>query len=142
MSATPHYPNTVAAAMVQVFVNSWNRAEGAAYGRNYWPDAELVDPLGIISTGRAAIVKEHVQLWASIFKGSRVSRHVRRIHMLGTKYMMVDYDVRVANVRQMPPGTPPNMQVLNNHLKHILEERNGIWKVLSAQNTFIASNKL
>ena len=28
--------------------------------------------------------------------------------------------------------------VIKTHLKHILEKRNGQWKVLSAQNTFIA----
>ena len=31
-----------AAATVRSFVDSWNRADGTAYGENYWPDAELV----------------------------------------------------------------------------------------------------
>ena len=33
-------------AMVDRFVDSWNRADGAAYAQNYWPEAELVDPMG------------------------------------------------------------------------------------------------
>jgi hypothetical protein len=42
---------------------------------------------------------------------------------------------------QIPPGTQPNANgVLRNHLKHVMEKRNGVWKVLSAQNTFIAAN--
>src|ERR1700680_1230304 len=131
----------VAKAMVKRFVNSWNRADGAAYGENYWPEAELVNPSGAIRSGRADIVQEHVNLWAGIFKGSRAAGKVHRIQRLGSNYMIVDFDVELSGVRQLPPGSPPIANgVLRNHLKHIMENRNGVWKVLSAQNTFIAAN--
>jgi uncharacterized protein (TIGR02246 family) len=132
---------TAANAMVNRFVDSWNRADGAAYGENYWPEAELVNPSGAIRSGRAAIVQEHVALWAGPFKGSRITGKVRRIQKLGSNYMIVDFDVELVGVRQVPPGSPPNANgVLRNHLKHVMEKRNGVWKVLSAQNTFIAAN--
>jgi hypothetical protein len=34
--------------MVQRFSDPWNRADGVSYGENYWPEAELVDPSGMI----------------------------------------------------------------------------------------------
>ena len=130
-----------ASAMVNRFVDSWNRADGAAYGENYWPEAELVDPTGAIHSGRDAIVQIHVDMWAGPFKGSRVVGTVRRIQKLGSNYMIVDFDVEVSGVRQLPPGSPPNPNgVLRNHLKHIMEKRKGVWRILSAQNTFIAAN--
>jgi hypothetical protein len=46
--------------MVVRFTDSWNRADGAAYGENYWPEAELVNPSGDIVNGRAAIIQEQV----------------------------------------------------------------------------------
>ena len=46
--------DVAAKAMVERFVDSWNRADGAASGENYWPDAELVNPSGVISQGQAA----------------------------------------------------------------------------------------
>jgi uncharacterized protein (TIGR02246 family) len=129
----------VANAMVHRFIDSWNHADGDAYGENYWPEAELVDPSGAIVDGKAAIVKEHVDMWNGPFKGSRATGHVRAVRMLGSKYMMVDFDVQVANVRGLPPGSPKYPDgTLRNHLKHILELRNGQWKVVAAQNTFIA----
>lgn len=125
--------------MVARFVDSWNRADGAAYGENYWPDAELVNPSGVISRGQTAIVQEHVVLWAGIFKGRHVSGKVRRIRMLGPGYIMVDFDADLAGARQLPPGSPADAAgVLHNHLKHIMQRRRGVWKVLAAQNTFIA----
>jgi uncharacterized protein (TIGR02246 family) len=129
-----------ATAMLNRFVNSWNRADGAAYGENYWPEAELVNPSGAIRSGRADIVQEHVNLWAGIFKGSRAAGKVHRIQRLGSNYMIVDFDVELSGVRQLPPGGPPIADgIVRNHLKHIMENRNGVWKVLSAQNTFIAA---
>jgi uncharacterized protein (TIGR02246 family) len=131
--------SAAAVAMVNRFVDSWNHADGQAYGENYWPEAELVDPTGAVVDGRAAIVQEHVDLWNGIFKGSHATDRVRKIFMLGSNYMMVDFDVEVSNVRQLPPGSPAYSDgVLRNHLKHILEKRNGMWKILAAQNTFIA----
>jgi hypothetical protein len=57
----PLEASEAARAMVARFVDSWNRADGAAYGENYWPDAELVDPSGVISRGQAIIVQEHIE---------------------------------------------------------------------------------
>ncbi|HEX5387105.1 MAG TPA: hypothetical protein VFW66_10420, partial [Gemmatimonadales bacterium] len=74
--AVPAEAGAAAQAMVDRFVDSWNRADGAAYGKNYWPEAELVDPIGIISRGREAIVQEHVDLWAGPFKGSHIEGKV------------------------------------------------------------------
>ena len=45
-SPVPTDASVAAQAMVARFVDSWNKADGAAYGENYWPDAELVDPSG------------------------------------------------------------------------------------------------
>ena len=141
-SATPADNDTKAAAdaMVKRFADSWNRADGGAYGENYWPDAELVNPSGKVINGKSAIVQEHVDIWAGDLKGSRATGNVRRIQLLGPNYMIVDFDVQVTGFRKPPPGSLPNVKVLNNHLKHVMEKRNGVWKVLSAQNTFIAAN--
>jgi uncharacterized protein (TIGR02246 family) len=127
-------------AMVKRFADAWNHADGAAYGENYWPDAELVNPSGDILNGKAAIVKEHVDLWAGVLKGTHATGMVRKIQMLGANYMVVDFDLQVSGARQFPPGSSPDANgVLRGHLKHVMEKRNGLWKVLSAQNTFIAA---
>jgi uncharacterized protein (TIGR02246 family) len=138
--AVPDQARKAADAMLNRFLDSWNHADGQAYGENYWPEAELVDPSGAVVEGKAAIVQEHVDLWKGMFKGSHITGTVRRIRMLGPNHMMVDLDLQVSNVRQLPPGSPAyGDRVLRNHLKHILEKRNGAWKVIAAQNTFIAS---
>ena len=98
---------SAANAMVQRFADSWNHADGVAYGENYWPEAELVDPSGAIVSGKTAIVQEHVDLWAGPFKGSHVAAKVRRVQMLGANYMIVDFDVQLSGFAKAPPGAPP-----------------------------------
>jgi uncharacterized protein (TIGR02246 family) len=122
---------------VHRFVDSWNREDGKAYGENYWPDAELVNPSGGIVKGRAAIAKEHVDLWAGIFKGSHMAATLRKVRRLDPNHIIVDFDTELSHVQKPPPGAPPN-GVIKTHLKHILEKRHGEWKVVAAQNTFIA----
>src|SRR5690349_21080064 len=39
---------SAAEAMLTRFVDSWNAADGLAYGEGYWDDAELVGPSGSI----------------------------------------------------------------------------------------------
>src|SRR5438046_1997457 len=63
---------SVAEAMLTRFVDSWNAADGLAYGEGYWDDAELVGPSGGISSGRHAIAQGHVDGWSGPLKGSRV----------------------------------------------------------------------
>jgi uncharacterized protein (TIGR02246 family) len=131
---------SAANSMVERFADSWNHADGVAYGENYWPEAELVDPSGAIVSGKAAIVQEHVDLWAGPFKGSHVAGKVRRVQMLGANYMIVDFDVQLSGFAKALPVAPPATAVLNSHLKHVMEKRDGAWKVLSAQNTMVAAN--
>lgn len=127
-----------AEATVRRFVDSWNRADGAAYSENYWPDAELVSPVGKILDGRAAITQLHVDLWAGIFKGSRMAASVRRVRRLDPNHIIVDINTELSGAREFPPGSQNQRNnVIKAHLKHILEKRNGEWKVLSAQNTYI-----
>jgi len=131
--------NSAAQAMVNRFADSWNRADGAAYGENYWPDAELVDPTGAIVTGREAIVKEHVDLWAGIFRSTHQKASIRRVRVLCPDYMVVDFDAHLTGMKALPPGATTTADgVLVAHLKHIMQKRNGQWKIVLAQNTLVA----
>jgi hypothetical protein len=83
--------------------------------------------------------EEHIDLWAGIFKGSRMAAKVRRAGRLDPNHIIVDFDTDLSGVREPPRGSQnQSNNVIRTHLKHILEKRKGQWKVLFAQNTFIA----
>jgi uncharacterized protein (TIGR02246 family) len=131
-----------AADALALFVDSWNRAAAgdpqapAAYGTQYWSDAELVDPSGKIWEGQPAIVQMHVDLWNTAFKSSKVEGSVRKTRQLSPTLMIADFDMELSLFQQVPPGSAPANAVVKTHLKHVMEKRNGAWKVIAAQNTF------
>jgi uncharacterized protein (TIGR02246 family) len=132
---------TIAAAMLARWVDAWNRADGVAYGEEYCPDAELVTPSGQIESGRAAIVRGHVGAWAGDLKRSRVAGTVRKIQQLGPEYLLVDLDMELTLFEAPPPGSVlpvDDRGAVRTHLKHLLARRDGVWRILSAQNTFVA----
>ena len=126
--------------LAQTFTATWNGQDGPAYGEAYWPDAELVDPTGQVWDGRAAIAAMHVHLWSGPARDTEVEAKVRRIRPLGTDAMVVDLDVDVAGFNPAPPGAAVHADgKVKAHLKHVVENRAGEWKISASQNTFVAA---
>jgi hypothetical protein len=79
-----------------------------------------------------------VDLWSGIFKGSQIGGKIRRIQRLSSDFLIVDVDLDLASIQALPPGgLADEAGVIRTHLKHILAKRDGIWRILAAQNTFI-----
>lgn len=113
------------------------RRRRPAYGEAYWPDAELVDPSGRISNGRAAIVQTHIDLWQ---RGKSTARTaVRRVRGLSADLMVVDIVTTVRGFAQLPPGARADGEgCVWSNLKHVAERRGGDWRIVASQNTFTA----
>jgi hypothetical protein len=67
---------------------------------------------GTVVDGKTAIVQEHIDLWNGIFKGSHATGKVRRIRMLGSNYMIVDFDVEVSAVANCHRAVRPTRTAL------------------------------
>jgi uncharacterized protein (TIGR02246 family) len=118
----------VASALVEGIASAWNRADGAAYGDNYWPDADLVGFDGAVFDGRPAIISNHIEMWSGSLKGSQIEGTVRRVRPVGSGALVVDVDL------QNRAGSLPGKTA---RVKCVLEQRDGIWKVMSTQNTLV-----
>lgn len=118
------------------FTDTWNRQDGSGYGSAYWPEAELVDPTGAIWDGREAITQMHVELWQGPARNSRVDARVRRVRPLAPNVGVIDLDVSVEGFAA--PGASPAAKI-EAHLKHVVEKRDGEWKIIASQNTFVAA---
>lgn len=138
---TPHNAasgeqSTVAARLAKTFADTWNLRDGRAYGDAYWPDAELVDPSGQVWSGREAIIQTHLELWAGRAKATHMTAQVRRVRALSPSLFVVDIDTSATGFSPPPPGAPNG--IVRTRLKHVVERRNGDWKIVSSQNTFVS----
>jgi len=130
---------SAAEQLARTFTDTWNSQNGEAYGKAYWPDAELVDPTGQVWDGRDAIAAMHVHLWNGPARNTHVFATVRRVRPIGAEAMIVDLDVDVAGFSPAPPGAAVHADgKVKAHLKHVIEKREGGWKIAASQNTFVA----
>ena len=118
--------------LARTFERTWNNRDGAGYGTAYWPDAELVDPLGQIWDGRDAIIQMHVDLWAGPFSNTEVRALVRRVREISPTAAVVDLAISGTGFPS-PPGQSGNIAA---RLKHVIEKRDRDWKIAASQNTF------
>ena len=83
----------VAQSTLRSIVETFNRADGEAYGANYWPEAELVGFDGSIIDGREAIIHNHLEMWEGPLKGARISGAVRKVRVLSPTSILADVNL-------------------------------------------------
>lgn len=128
--------NNVAKQVVAQLNDAWNRGDASAWAAPYAEDAEFINILGSVFSGKAAIRTRHAEIFDRAFRGSTMKATVRQVRMLGATVMVVDSDTEVRNFRQLPPNVLPTSNgVLRTRLKHVLEKRGSLWQIVASQNT-------
>jgi uncharacterized protein (TIGR02246 family) len=118
---------------------AWNAGDGVAYGGHYAEDADFVNPLGAVVSGRAAITATHVFLFNPVngpFRGSTASYLVRRITPLTGSLALVDTTVSLIGFAGTPPGLvqwEPGVVKTRHHM--VVGFQGNRWEILSQQTT-------
>jgi uncharacterized protein (TIGR02246 family) len=125
--------------LLQNWEASWASMDAHAYAANYAVDADFINPLGGILSGRQAIAATHVFLFNGPFAGSVQSGEVRRIVPLTGTLAIVDLNIFLTDFVALPPGlepTGPNEVALRGRL--VVAKNGPRWEILAQQMTRIA----
>lgn len=115
---------------------AWAAKDATAYAANYTVDAEIVNPVGGVLSGREAIRAAHAFLFSGPFAGSTSTSEVRRMMFLTETNAIVDLDVVLTGYRAVPPGlreTEPG--VVRTRVKWVAVKRAANWEILTQQLT-------
>lgn len=126
-------------AIVADLDSAWARADAGLWASHYAPDAEFINILGMLFPDVKAMQARHHEIFQGVFRGSRHHGMVRRLRFLGPDAAVADVDIAVTGYKALPPGgraTEPG--VLRTRMKHVLARSNGVWKIVSSQNTAVA----
>jgi uncharacterized protein (TIGR02246 family) len=129
--------SSAADELARTFERTWNDRDGIGYGTAYWSDAELVDPMGQIWDGREAIVQMHLDLWAGPFSKTAVRARVRRVRKIAPTAGVIDLEISGTGFPLRPDQ--PSSESIIARLKHVVEKRDGQWKIAASQNTFVVA---
>lgn len=115
---------------------AWNRHDAAAWSKDFAPDAEFINIVGTVFSGREEIEKRHAGIFASVFKDSRSEVTVRKILFVAPTVAVVDTEHVVTGYTGLPPGvqaTEPG--VLRTRMRYVLKQTGGKWLIVAGQNT-------
>jgi len=118
---------------------AWNAGDGIAYGNHYSADADVVNPLGAVLTGSAAVGNTHVFLFNPVngpFRGSTSSFLVRRMVSLTGNLALLDTTVTLTGFAATPPGLiqwAPGVVKTRQHFVVAREGRD--WKIIAQHMT-------
>lgn len=127
-------------ALLATWENTWASMDASAYAANYALDADFVNPLGGILSGRQAIAAAHAFLFGGPFAGSVQTGQIRRLVALTGTLAIVDLDVTLTGYAgPLPPGlaeTAPG--VVATRARMVVGKTGSRWEILAQQLTRIA----
>ncbi len=132
-------------ALLDSWTAAWNAGDGTAYGNHYSVDADVVNPLGAVLTGRDVIGATHVVLFDPAigpFRGTTSSSVVRRMVAVTGGLVIVDLTTTVTGLPTDPPLPPPTLVqwapgVVKTRMKMVVGRVDGDWRFLAQQMTAI-----
>ena len=126
-------------ALIGAQAAAWAAHDGIAYGETYTEDAEIVNPVGGLISGRAVIAGQHVFLFnpaTGPFRASTSTWSVREIVFLTGTTALVKLVVTLTGYSSLLPGLP-EMQpgVVQNQVTWIAEKVGSEWLIRFQQMT-------
>lgn len=119
---------------------AWNRGDAAAWARDFAPDADFINILGMHFHDRVQVEKRHAELFGSIFKDSRLSVTVWKVRVLSPVSAVAETVHELKGYARLPPAiraTEPQ-GLLRTRMKYVFVKASGQWVIVSAQNTAVA----
>lgn len=118
--------------------SAWAHADADRWAAHYAPDADFINILGMLMPDRDAMRARHHDIFTGVFRGSRHAGTLRRLRFLDADVAIADVDVAVTGFAALPPGsraTEPG--VLRTRMRHVLARTDGVWRIVTSQNTAI-----
>ena len=120
-------------------VAAWNAGDAEGWCKDFTEDSEFVNIIGARFESRRANMRRHAELFATIFKGSRLAVRETRIHVLGTAAAFADLVLDLTGFSRLPPGIRPSIgnDVLRTRMHHVLIHDGTRWWIVFSQNNAV-----
>ncbi|PIG94558.1 DUF4440 domain-containing protein [Gloeocapsopsis sp. IPPAS B-1203] len=122
-------------ALFEQLVNSWNQGAGEAYGELYEEDADYVAFNGSRKKGRAAIAKQHQQLFDTFLKGTHLKGQIDSMRFLSSEVALVHTTGGTLMSWQSDASIPRRKSIQTL----VARKSEGKWHFVAFHNTRIGS---
>ena len=107
---TPHTDDDqqTVTGLLETFAQGWNAASGATLASVFAADADFINVMGLHARGREMIAEGHDQLFATVFRGTRLTPQIDAIRFLRPDVATVEATLRLQTADGQPfmgPGS-------------------------------------
>ena len=126
-------------SLLEEQVAAWNAGDAQAWCKDFTPDAEFVNILGMHFRGRDANARRHEELFASIFKGSHLEIQDVKVRILENSTAIAGAIFDLMHFRRLPPGIRPTQGsgLLRTRMHYVMICEASRWRIVFSQNTAV-----
>jgi uncharacterized protein (TIGR02246 family) len=117
---------------------AWNRGDARAYSQDCDEGISFTNILGSVYFGRKDFDERHAEIFATVFKGSRLKLTPKRIHSPTPFMAVVDLGTEVTGYQALPPGVKASADgVLRTSLLQVFLHTEEGWRMVAYHNVDI-----
>lgn len=126
-------------SVLEAQIAAWNAGDAEGWCKDFTEDSEFVNIIGAHFENRDANVRRHAELFATIFKGSRLAVRETRVRMLGDFTASADLVLDLTAFSRLPPGIRPSIgdDVLRTRMHYVLIHDGTRWRIVFSQNNAV-----
>ncbi|HKT42703.1 MAG TPA: SgcJ/EcaC family oxidoreductase [Rhodanobacteraceae bacterium] len=135
----PPVPEDAIRQLLDEQIAAWNAGDAEGWCKDFTEDSEFVNIIGARFEDRDANVRRHAELFATIFKGSRLAMREVRIRVLGSSAAFADLVLDLTGFSRLPPGIRPSIgnDVLRTRMHYVLIHDGTRWWIVFSQNNAV-----
>lgn len=125
--------------LLEAQIAAWNAGDAEGWCRDFTEDSDFVNIIGARFENKAANLRRHAELFATIFKGSRLAVREMKIRVLGDAAAFADLVLDLTGFSKLPPGIRPSIgdDVLRTRMHHVLIHDGARWWIVFSQNNAV-----
>ncbi len=116
---------------------AWTAGDADAFVAGASDDVSFTNVMGMYTVGIEPFRAQHARIFATIYKGSRMTQKVERIAFIRDDVAVVDTLTSLEGVAHLPPGFAPGDGAPNARLQQVLVKEQGGWRVAAFHNVFV-----
>ncbi|HXN35536.1 MAG TPA: SgcJ/EcaC family oxidoreductase [Opitutaceae bacterium] len=135
IGAEPPADDSVISQIVADQVKAWNIGDAKAFSERFADDGSFTNIRGTAFYGHRAFEDRHAEVFATVFKGSKLAMSVDKIRYVRPDVAIVDISTEVSQVQGTLPGVRAASDgKFHTRLQEVLVKEPDGWKIASYHN--------
>jgi len=132
-----HADETAIQELIEAMTAAWRGGSAEAYGARYQADATFTNVFGDFYVGRQDFDRRHEEVFAGIFKGTKLSMQIRKLRFLRRDVAVADIVTTLAGAKLRPHDVKVGPDgALHSALLMVLTKEQGQWEIAAYHNVW------